>query len=303
MYVALTAYAGTVDIEGDRRGGWWMALPLPGRRIEPGQQVLQRWQAAQKQELTPYKFHVSEDIYTSIVLHRTTSRHWLSVLHPNIESRMLSPQDLLTWTIQRYKYAGGSLDIFLNDNPIIHSGLSLAQRVMYLTTFWSYLGAIWNFVFLVSPIIFLFTGIAPVSAYTILFFSHALPFLLASELAFLVGTWGVSGYKGKVSYLASFPISLRALWSVLRKHEIKFPVTPKLRQEGNFSRLIWPQLLIIALTVVAFGWAVARYANGSPAFTAGGLIANGFWAAYNIAAMSVMIQAAFWTPPATEETR
>ncbi len=303
MYVALTAFAGSVGIEGDRRGTGLKSLPFPGRRPDPERQAMQRWQAAQTQELTPYKFHVSEDIYTSIVLHRTTSRRWLSVLHPNVESRMLSPQDLLTWTIQRFKYAGGSLDIFFHDNPVTHSGLSLAQRLMYLTTFWSYMGAVWNFVFLLAPIIFLLTGIAPVAAYTIEFFGHALPFLLISELAFLVGTWGVSGYKGKVSYLASFPISLRALRAVLRNQQIKFPVTPKLRQEGSFVSLVWPQLAIIAATIFAFGWAVVRYLNGSPDFTTGGLIANGFWASYNVAAMSIMVRAAFWSPPATEETQ
>ncbi len=303
MFVALTAFAGSVGIEGNRRGTGLKSLPFPGRRLDPGQQALQRWQAAQAQELTPYKFHVSEDIYTSIVLHRTSSRRWLSVLHPNVESRMLSPQDLLTWTIQRFKYAGGSLDIFFHDNPVTHRGLSLAQRLMYLTTFWSYMGAVWNFVFLLAPIIFLLTGIAPVAAYTIEFFGHALPFLLISEMAFLVGTWGVSGYKGKVNYLASFPISLRALWAVLRNQQIKFPVTPKLRQEGSFVRLVWPQLAIIGVTIFAFGWAVVRYLNGSPDFTAGGLIANGFWASYNVAAMSIMVRAAFWSPPATEETQ
>ena len=301
MFVALTAFAGSVGIEGNRRGTGLKSLPFPGRRFDPGQQALQRWRAAQAQELTPYKFHVSEDIYTSIVLHRTSSRRWLSVLHPNVESRMLSPQDLLTWTIQRFKYAGGSLDIFFHDNPVTHRGLSLAQRLMYLTTFWSYMGAVWNFVFLLAPIIFLLTGIAPVAAYTIEFFGHALPFLLISELAFLVGTWGVSGYKGKVNYLASFPISLRALWAVLRNQQIKFPVTPKLRQEGSFVRLVWPQLAITGVTIFAFGWAVVRYLNGSPDFTAGGLIANGFWASYNVAAMSIMVRAAFWSPPATEE--
>ena len=44
----------------------------------------------------PYKFHVSEDIYTSIVLHGDPERRWRSVMHPEVESKMLSPQDLLT---------------------------------------------------------------------------------------------------------------------------------------------------------------------------------------------------------------
>jgi len=71
-------------------------------------------QALLDNEFTPYRFHVSEDIYTSIMLHSDSERNWKSVMHPDVESKMLSPQDLLTWTIQRFKYAGGTLDIAKN---------------------------------------------------------------------------------------------------------------------------------------------------------------------------------------------
>ena len=85
-----------------------------------------RTEAASAEILTPYCFHVSEDIYTSILLHADRERGWKSRLHPVVESKMLSPQDLLTWTVQRYKYAGGSLDILVNDNPLFRPGLTLA---------------------------------------------------------------------------------------------------------------------------------------------------------------------------------
>ncbi len=294
MFVALRAYADVIGrASAEKRS---LLARLRGRKSDPESQALALWQAAQAEELTPYKFHVSEDIYTSIVLHRDRERRWKSVLHPEVESKMLSPQDLLTWTIQRFKYAGGSLDILFNDNPVIKPGLSLAQRVMYATTFWSYLGALWNVVFLVAPIVFMFTGISPVAAYTSDFFAHALPFLIANELAFMVGTWGVSGYKGKVTYLASFPLSLQAIWAVLRGRQIKFPVTPKERQSGNFVRLVWPQIAICVLTALCLAYAGVRYAAGDPAYSLGGLIANGFWGLNNILAMSIIIRAAFWKP-------
>ncbi len=301
MFVALSEYADQVEHVGEREPINMSALPLPGAREDPALRALRTWQAAQRQELTPYKFHVSEDIYTTIVLHRDQSRRWLSVLHPDVETRQLSPQDLLTWTIQRFKYAGGSLDIFLHDNPISRPGLSLAQKLMYLCTFWSYLGATWNLIFILAPVIFLFTGLSPVDAYSSIFFAHALPFLVTNELAFMLGTWGISGYKGKVSYLASFPISLRALWAVLRGQQIKFPVTPKQRQEGNFLSLVLPQAVIMGVTALAFAVGVFRHLRGEAQFTTAGLIANGCWSFYNILAMSSMVRAAFWNPPKDEE--
>lgn len=261
-----------------------------------------RWQAALEEELTPYKFHVSEDIYSTIELHQDPERNWKTVLHPQVESKMLSPQDLLTWTIQRFKYAGGSLDIFFHDNPVTKKGMSLGQRVMYLATFWSYLGAVWNLMFLVAPLIYMFTGIAPVSAYTGDFFARALPFLVLNEAAFMLGTWGLSGYKGKVMYLASFPLSLRALWAVLRRQKISFPVTPKERQQGSYIRVVWPQLAVMALTVAAFAWSALQLALGNTGYSVGGLIANGLWGLNNILAMSIMVKAAFWKPDWEEET-
>lgn len=294
MFVALRAYAQSIaGASAEKRS---LLDRIRGRRPDPDALALARWQAAQTQELTPYKFHVSEDIYTSIVLHRDTERRWKSVLHPDVESKMLSPQDLLTWTIQRFKYAGGSLDILFNDNPVTRPGLSLPQRLMYATTFWSYLGAVWNLIFLLAPLVYLFFGVAPVSAYTSDFFAHALPFLVFNELAFMVGTWGVSGYKGKVTYLASFPLNLQALWAVVRGKQIKFPVTPKTRQSGNFARLVWPQIALALATLAGLAWAGLQVALANPTYSLGGLIANGFWGLNNIAAMAIMIRAAFWKP-------
>ncbi|WP_423142997.1 glycosyltransferase [Parablastomonas sp. CN1-191] len=296
MFVALREFSEAVSrASGEQRSRLGRIARL--RKGDSEEQIaLARWKAVQEEELTPYKFHVSEDIYSTIVLHQDTGRNWKTVMHPDVESRMLSPQDLLTWTIQRYKYAGGSLDILFHDNPVLRPGMTFMQRMMYLATFWSYLGALWNLVFLVSPVIYLVSGIAPVDAYTGDFFGHALPFLILNELAFLFGTWGHSGYKGKVTYLASFPLSLRALWAVVRKKKISFPVTPKARQEGNHLHLVWPQIAIMMLTILAFAYAAILFALGHGPYTTGGMIANGLWGLNNVLAMGIMVRAAFWKP-------
>jgi cellulose synthase (UDP-forming) len=246
-------------------------------------------------ELTPYKFHVSEDIYTSIVLHADRDRNWKSVYHPQVESKMLSPQDLLSWMVQRFKYAGGTFDIVIHDNPLFRKGLRLPQKLMYGVTFWSYFAALWTIVFLAAPIVYLFTGVAPVAAYDDEFFKHIIPFLLCNELAFMIGTWGVRGWEGRVSYQYSFPLVLRALWTVVKGEKIKFPVTPKTRQEGNFARLVLPQIAVMVLTAAGILFATARWALGHPVhFPA--LVANALWGLNNIWTMSRIVRAAFWKP-------
>ena len=209
---------------------------------------------------------------------------------------MLSPQDLQSWTVQRFKYAGGTLDIAFHDNPLFRPGLSLRQRLMYAATFWSYLGVLWNLVFLGAPIFYLFTGIAPVSAYTADFFLHILPFLILNELAMMVGTWGISGYKGKVTYLAFFPVNLRALWTAIRGKPIKFPTTPKNRQEGSFFHLVVPQAAVIVLTLGGLLFAATHYSLGYRGFELSGIVANAVWGITNCLAMWRLVQAAFWKP-------
>jgi cellulose synthase (UDP-forming) len=263
--------------------------------IHDGLEGAMRRQVALDTELTPYKFHVSEDIYTSIVLHGDLDRHWKSAFHPYVQSKMLSPQDLQTWAIQRFKYAGGTIDICLHDNPVFRRGLDWRQKLMYASTFWSYFGGLWNIAFLASPIIFLFTGIAPVASYSFAFFEHALPFLIANQLATMVGTWGVENLKGKGSFISFFSLNLRALWTVLRGETIKFPVTPKERQSGTFYRLVTPQISVIALTLAGLltqGLRIGFWHQGD----LGAYVTNLFWGLNNVYLLSGIVRAAGFKP-------
>ena len=253
-------------------------------------------EAATTEILTPYRFHVSEDIYTSIVLHSDHERGWKSKMHPIVESKMLSPQDLLTWTVQRFKYAGGSLDILAHDNPLFRKGLSFPQRLMYGTTFYSYLAPLWNIVFLFAPVVYLLTGISPVSAYSTEFFLHLIPFLVTLELAIMVGTWGIAGYAAKAGYLSFFPLGLKAIFTVARGEKISFKVTPKVRQSGNFLALVRPQIAVVVLTLISAVWAIGALSMGNTQYSAGGVLANILWGLNNCLAMSGIIAAAIWQP-------
>jgi len=296
MEAALKTYAASIDELVAKT-----VSEITDERIKRDLAEAMRHELAMEAEVTPYKFHVSEDIYTSMVLHSDPERNWKSVLHPTVESKMLSPQDLLSWVIQRFKYAGGTLDIAFHDNPLFRKGMTFKQKVMYAATFYGYLGCFWNVVFLAAPLVYLFTGVAPVAAYSLDFFKHAIPFLLANQLAFMVGTWGVGTWGGQVFYLSFFPINFRALWTVARGKKISFPVTPKVRQEGNFVRLVIPQIVVIALTAVALIYRGIRVSLGET-HQLGGLLTNAFWGFMNILFMAGIVRAAFWKPENGENT-
>nr|WP_237693225.1 cellulose synthase catalytic subunit [Octadecabacter algicola] len=271
------------------------------RELAPDLMEAIKTEAAATEALTPYKFHVSEDIYTSIVLHSDRESGWKSKMHPIVESKMLSPQDLLTWTVQRFKYAGGSLDILVNDNPIFRKGLTFGQRMMYATTFYSYLAPLWNIIFLLAPAIYLFTGISPVAAYSAEFFFHLIPFLVTLELAIMVGTWGIAGYAPKASYLAFFPLGLKAIYTIARGEKVTFKVTPKVRQSGNFLGLVWPQIGVLVLTGLGAVYAIGALISGATDHSISGVVANIMWGVNNCLAMAGMIAAAMWQPTKTEK--
>lgn len=248
----------------------------------------------------PFKFHVLEDLYTSIAIHSDPTRRWISVFHPWPLARMLSPQDLQSWMIQRFKYAAGAIDILVNDNPLFRRGLPMATRLMYAATFWANLSGLWSPLLVAAPILYLFTGLAPVRAYQVEFFMFIAPFVLSTELALRAASRGVPSWSGRLAYIAAFPLFLQALWTVLRGRRIAFPVTPKTREQGRFLHLVIPQIAILALSAAAVLAGVWRAQHG--ALTITGLVVNSFWCALNGMAMWKLVSAAWWQPRETTMT-
>ncbi|NDV24280.1 glycosyltransferase [Desulfovibrio sp. JC022] len=250
-------------------------------------------------EVTPYKYHVSEDIYTSMLLHADRSREWKSIHHAEVLSKMLSPQDLEAYLTQNFKYAGGTLDLLRRDNPATLPGLSTGQRLMYFASTFSYFAAFWMMVFLITPPIFYFTGLVPVKGFDLDFFIHILSFQLISQITFMLGTWGVNTLRNVQYYVAFFPLNIKAIWTVLKGDTIKFKVTPKTGSSEARLDLVRPQLFVIALNVAGIIWYLGRMALGYEYDLLGFIIAT-FWSLLNMSSLMVIVRAATWK---TDESR
>jgi len=237
-------------------------------------------EAARRIDLAPFELHVSEDLYTSLVLHADAGRGWRSVYHPRPLTRMLSPQDVVAWTIQRFKYATGTLDIALRENPLRLRGLSGWQRLMYATTVYGYLAPLWTVPLLVAPLVFFFTGTPPVRAFDGAFWAHVGPFLAVSRLAMWAGTWGVPTARAEQYYVASFWLHLRALGHVLLRRPLRFEVTPKVRAARRAPALAAPQLVLLAAMTAGVAWGAWRLDLAAPG-AASAYAANVFWVLRN----------------------
>ncbi|SHO81582.1 Cellulose synthase (UDP-forming) [hydrothermal vent metagenome] len=239
-------------------------------------------------------FHTSEDIYTSLLVHSYKPKKYKSILHPNVESKMLSPLDLITWSMQRFRYAGGTIDLIRKEfGRFFKSGLSLGQKLMYFSTFWSYTGAIWLVILLLSPIIFMFTNIAPVDSYSMEFFIHLIPFLFFNQITLMIATWGINSNRGASFFVAIFPIVINAFWDVLRKRPIRFIVTSKIANSGNFLPLVRIQLGLIALYIIAIIYATIMLIIGERVYLTGYVI-NLMWSIYNMLALWTIVQSALY---------
>ncbi|WP_346293055.1 glycosyltransferase family 2 protein [Sphaerothrix gracilis] len=241
---------------------------------------------------------ITEDMNTAMRLHSTG---WQSAYHDEILAEGLAPDDLSSTLKQKLRWAQGTLQVLLRDNPLLKPGLTVWQRLQYFQTMYSYFAGFFIAVFLVCPIISLFTGLIPVSSYGADFALHFIPAYVINRLTFITIGWEVSArelWRNEQYAIALFPLQIQAVLSVFRGKKIDFKVTPKQRQSGIYIKLVRIQLAVAVLTGLAMIWGLACLLLGycdSP-WT---YLINFGWGVYHIALLSAVIRAACWQPKAS----
>jgi cellulose synthase (UDP-forming) len=234
---------------------------------------------------------VTEDMATSMRLH---GLGWRSVYHHELLAIGLAPEDLGTMLKQRLRWGQGTMQVLLKENPLVQPGLTIAQRLMYFATMWSYLSGFAAIIYFASPVVFLCFGILPVHTTAGAFFIRFAPFIIANQLLFYFAGRGLSTWRGQQYSLALFPIWLRsvttAVANVVFHRPLGFVVTPKTRQGGtNQWKLIRPQLAVGIVLFVASCVGIIRLVLGvgEPL----GTTVNLFWVVMDLTILSVLIPA------------
>ncbi|HEY9638048.1 MAG TPA: glycosyltransferase family 2 protein [Coleofasciculaceae cyanobacterium] len=238
---------------------------------------------------------ITEDMNTAMRLH---AAGWKSVYHHEELSEGLAPDDLSSTLKQKLRWAQGTIQVLLRENPLAKSGLTFWQQLQYFQTMYSYFSGFATVVFIACPIIYFFTGVIPVRAYGSDFALHFVPAFILNRLTFIAASWGIPArelWRSEQYAIALFPLFIQAVWSVFTGRSIKFQVTPKQRQSGIYLQLVLPQLTIFALTILGMIWCIYRFATGTlenPWL----YLLNAAWAIYNLSLFWVIIQAAIWQP-------
>lgn len=268
----------------------------PLNALESVQAVLQSITVDRPGEAQPIMplatISVTEDMATCMRLH---GLGWRTVYHHELLADGLAPEDVGTMLTQRLRWAQGTMQVFLRENPLLQRALSIPQRLMYFATMWSYLSGYAAVVYFAAPIVFLVLGILPVDSLAADFFVRFIPFMIINQLLFLVAAKGTPTWRGQQYSLALFPVWIEAcstaVNNVLLRIPLGFAVTPKTRQESTAIpwRLIRVQLVVMILLVVAVVVGVIHLVvDGAQLIGTGVNIA---WAVFDLVVLSVLFRA------------
>lgn len=235
---------------------------------------------------------VTEDMATSMRLH---ANGWKSVYHNEVLADGLAPEGLKTSLAQRLRWAQGTVQVLLKDNPLFLTGLTGAQRLMYFSTMWSYFSGFATVVYLVAPTLFLIAGVLPVSSYAAPFFLRFLPFMIANQLLFVIAARGLPTWRGQQYTLALFPIWIKSCTSAAANvwfgRPLNFAVTPKTgthEDRVSLRDLGW-QLAFAIILIVAIVMGTIKLVSGSVEPI--GTLVNVGWVAFDLINLSVLVGA------------
>jgi cellulose synthase (UDP-forming) len=203
---------------------------------------------------------VTEDAETSLTLH---SRGYNSAYISEPLTSGLAPESFTAFVVQRTRWATGMVQILLLKNPLWYKGLSVSQRLCYLSNCFYWLFPFARLVFLLAPTLFLIFGMHIYHASLLEIFAYTVPHYWASFRlsTFLFGKvrWPfVALLYETLQSLFTLPAICRAL---INPHRSQFAVTPKgSNLDTDFvSPLAPPFYILFLIFLVAFVTGAYRY--------------------------------------------
>ncbi|HEV8666787.1 MAG TPA: glycosyltransferase [Candidatus Paceibacterota bacterium] len=211
---------------------------------------------------------IAEDFVTGLLMH---AQGYASVYHPEVLAEGLATEDLLTYSKQQFRWARGALDVIFRYNPLFMRGLSLPQKIQYLSSASFYLSGVFVVIDAMLPIIYLYTGMVPVQIDGMLLAAVFLPYLFftlyviqrTSNFTFTFPSLGFS--------MGSFNIQLKALWKAVTFQKSGFSITEKSKATGNFLPLVKWHIAYIVVALIGVPFALVREGYSAS------LINNGAW--------------------------
>jgi cellulose synthase/poly-beta-1,6-N-acetylglucosamine synthase-like glycosyltransferase len=199
---------------------------------------------------------VTEDFAASIALHPS----WRSIYLTEVLATGLGPLDIPSYLKQQGRWARGTLgvlrshwrDIFLPKKR----GLRIGQRVQYGLACTHYLCGVRDLVYMLSPVLFIFTAIPAVRRASLSdYLWHFVPYVVLAVGAMWYAGRGVTGLRGIVVGFGSFPALVGSLVAVIARRKTSFAVTSKERRGRQSLRYLGIYVFFLPLFAASLVWA------------------------------------------------
>ncbi len=206
---------------------------------------------------------IAEDFQTTIRFHR---RGWKSIYHNEVLAHGLAAADISQFTVQRRRWGKGAMQVIRsNDNPLIASGLTFAQRISYFYSLSAWFDSWRTLLMAFVPIVVLVTGKFPFSMPPLLFVAAFLSTFVLQQLVLkLLGRgWNSLRYSllFDVIRLSSNLMATLNLFD-FRKHgrrRARFVVTDKGSLGSVRTKMLvpWPLIIMALLLGASLVWGTA----------------------------------------------
>jgi cellulose synthase (UDP-forming) len=194
---------------------------------------------------------ITEDIHTTIRFHRAG---WKSVYHNEVLARGLAADDAAQYQLQRNRWGTGAMQVLKVENPMVVSGLTLAQRLGYASTLLGWFDSWRTLGFLILPAAVLLTGQLPILADGLTFaMAFGVTYGLQQLALYRLGRGAYRPILSVLFELVRMTPNLRATLTLVTTRVPRFMVTPKGRTGGERGRAAAPAPLngVLALSFVA----------------------------------------------------
>jgi cellulose synthase (UDP-forming) len=201
---------------------------------------------------------VTEDMHTGL---RLQKRGWEVVFYNATLARGLAPQTFEAYRTQWHRWGMGAMQVFRLERPFTSAGLSLGQRLAYLSSFYFYWTSVQKLFFLLVPFFCVATGLFPLLTDPGPYLQYFVPALVLNLVATIALQGGVSGFLLTERYnLIKLGSMLQALSGLVVK-KAQFKVTPKAKSGAATARQVMPYLVMVALLGFSVVAGVVRIAN------------------------------------------
>ncbi len=205
---------------------------------------------------------ITEDAESALELH---SRGWNSLYVDKPMIAGLQPETFESFIGQRSRWCQGMVQILLLKNPLFKQGLTLAQRLCYLSSSMFWLFPLSRMAFIFAPMLFIFFGMKIYIANGQEFLSYTVTYMLSALMiqSYIFGRFRWPWASDLYEYIQSVML-FRAVISVfIAPRRPTFNVTAKgvTLDEDHLSSFARPYFIIFGLVAASLAFLGYRFLN------------------------------------------